>query len=287
MHQLQPGEKLMNLWYWLTGLLPFDWLSFAFMKQALLAVILVSYLFGLLGSQVINQQMAFFSDAIGHAALTGIAIGAIMGLADPTWAMVIFSGLLALAISWLRRFSLTSADTVIGLFMAFAVALGIVILSRGGGFARYSGYLVGDILSITPAEIRNLLVLILAVTILWILYFNQLMLISLNPSLARSRGIKVWLIEAMFSLVVAVVVTVSIKWVGLLVINSMLILPAAAARNISGNTRQYVWWSIAISLAAGIAGLISSYYLSTATGATIVLISMGIFVFTLGLKKVI
>ncbi|HAD81653.1 MAG: ABC transporter [Candidatus Edwardsbacteria bacterium RIFOXYD12_FULL_50_11] len=277
----------MNLWYWLTGLLPFDWLSFAFMKQALLAVILVSYLFGLLGSQVINQQMAFFSDAIGHAALTGIALGAIMGLADPTWAMVIFSGLLALAISWLRRFSLTSTDTVIGLFMAFAVALGIVILSRGGGFARYSGYLVGDILSITPAEIRNLLVLILAVTVLWVLYFNQLMLISLNPSLARSRGIKVWLIEAMFSLVVAVVVTVSIKWVGLLVINSMLILPAAAARNISGNTRQYVWWSIAISLASGISGLIASYYLSTATGATIVLISMGIFVITLGLKKLI
>jgi len=86
---------------------------------------------------------------------------------------------------------------------------------------------------------------------------------------------------------VAVVVTVSIKWVGLLVINSMLILPAAAARNISGNTRQYVWWSIAISLAAGISGLIASYYLSTATGATIVLISMGIFVITLGLKKVI
>jgi len=277
----------MSPWYWLTGLLPFDWLSFAFMKQALLAVILVSYLFGLLGSQVINQQMAFFSDAIGHAALTGIAIGAIMGLADPTWAMVIFSGLLALAISWLRRVTLTSTDTVIGLFMAFAVALGIVILSRGGGFARYSGYLVGDILSITPAEIRNLLILILAVTVLWILYFNQLMLISLNPSLARSRGIKVWLIEAMFSLVVAVVVTVSIKWVGLLVINSMLILPAAAARNISGNTRQYVWWSIAISLAAGISGLIASYYLSTATGATIVLISMGIFVITLGLKKVI
>ena len=277
----------MSLWYWLTGGMPFEWLNFIFMKNALLAVILVSYLFGLLGSQVINQQMAFFSDAIGHAALTGIAIGAIVGLADPTWAMIIFAGFLALGISWLRRVTLTSTDTVIGLFMAFAVALGIVILSRGGGFAKYSGYLVGDILSITPAEIRNLLILILAVTVLWIFYFNQLMLISLNPSLARSRGIKVWLIEAMFSLVVAVVVTISIKWVGLLVINSMLILPAAAARNISGNTRQYVWWTVGISLVSGVSGLIASYYLSTATGATIVLISMGIFMVTLGLKKLI
>jgi len=113
------------------------------------------------------------------------------------------------------------------------------------------------------------------------------MLISLNRSLAKSRGIKVWLIEALFSLVVAVVVTVSIRWVGLLVINSMLILPAAAARNISGNTRQYVWWSIAISLASGIAGLIASYYLSTATGATIVLVSMGAFLITLVAKKIV
>jgi len=275
----------MSLWYWLTGLLPFDWLGFAFMKHALLAVILVSFLFGLLGSQVINQQMAFFSDAIGHAALTGIAIGAIIGLNDPTWAMVIFSGLLALSISWLRSISLTSADTVIGLFMAFAVALGIVILSRGGGFARYSGYLVGDLLSISPEQIVCLLWIVLAVSAFWVIYFNRLMLISLNPSLAKSRGIKVWLIEALFSLVVAVVVTVSIRWVGLLVINSMLILPAAAARNISSNTRQYVWWSIAISLASGIAGLIASYYLSTATGATIVLISMGAFLVTLGIKR--
>lgn len=277
----------MNLWYWLTGGLPFEWLSFVFMKNALLAVILVSYLFGLLGSQVINHQMAFFSDAIGHAALTGIAIGVLLGLADPTWAMVAFAGILALGISWLRRVTLTSTDTVIGLFMAFAVALGIVILSRGGGFAKYSGYLVGDILSISRAEIMNLLLLIIIVTVFWFLYFNQLMLISLNPSLAKSRGIKVWLIEAAFSVLVAVVVTVSIKWVGLLVINSMLILPAAAARNISGNTRQYVWWTVGISLVSGVSGLIASYYLSTATGATIVLVSMGIFVITLGLKKII
>jgi zinc transport system permease protein len=275
----------MNLWYYLTSLLPFEWLNFVFMKNALLALLLVSFLFGLLGSMVISKQMAFFSDAIGHAALTGIAIGAILGFNDPTWAMVIFSGLLALAITWLRKISLTSADTVIGLLMAFAVALGIVILSRGGGFAKYSGYLIGDILSISPAQIGQLLILILLVVAFWFAYYNQLMLISLNPSLAKSRGIKVWLLESLFALLVAVVVTVSIRWVGLLVINSMLILPAAASRNISVNSRQYVWWSVVISLICGISGLVVSYHLSTATGATIVLMAMGAFVATLGIKR--
>lgn len=275
----------MNWWYWLTSLFPFEWLGFAFMKNALLAVILVSGIFGLMGSQVISRQMAFFSDAIGHAALTGIAIGALLGLSDPTWAMVAFSGFLALAISWLRRVSLSSADTVIGLFMAFAVALGIVILSRGGGFARYSGYMIGDILSITPAQIGQLLALLLAVAVFWLLCFNQLMLIGLNPSLAQSRGVRVWLLEALFSLVVAVVVTVSIKWVGLLVINSMLILPAAAARNVARDTKQYIGLAVLISLASGIAGLAVSYYLATATGATIVLAAMAVFLFTLGLKR--
>jgi zinc transport system permease protein len=275
----------MSLWHWLTGLLPFEWLGFAFMKNALLAVILISCVFGLLGAQVISRQMAFFSDAIGHAALTGIAIGALLGLHDPTWAMVAFSGFLALAISWLRRASQSSADTVIGLFMAFAVALGIVILSRGGGFARYSGYLIGDILSITPRQIGQLLVLLAAVVAFWALCFNQLMLIGLNPSLAQSRGIRVWLLEAMFSLVVAVVVTLSIKWVGLLVINSLLILPAAAARNIARNTGQYIRLAILISLVSGVSGLAASYYLATATGATIVLVAMLVFLATLGLKR--
>lgn len=270
----------MSPWPWLT-----EWLKYSFMRNALLAVAMVSYLFGLLGAQVINRQMAFFSDAIGHAALTGIAVGALLGLADPTWAMVIFSVILALAISWLRRVSLSSADTIIGLMMAFAVALGIAILSKEGGFSRYTGYLVGDILSISSSEIFRLAMLVLAVTALWLVFFNKLLLISLNPSLARSRGINVWLMDAVFSMTVAFVVTVSIRWVGLLVINSLLVLPAAAARNVSRNTLQYVWLTVLISLLSGISGLFISYYLSTATGATIVLAAMVFYLIALGVKK--
>jgi len=275
----------MSLWHFLAESLGWEWAGYAFMQRALAAVALVSLLYGMAGSMVVNAQMAFFSDAIGHAALTGIAIGAVLGLGDPLWAMAGFAVLLAIAITVVRRTAAASADTVIGLFMALAVALGVAILSRGGGFARYSRYLIGDILSITPAELSRLAALsILAVAGLALLY-NRMVLISLNPGLARSRGLAVPLWEGLFAAMVAVIVTVSIQWVGLLVINSLLIIPAAAARNLAANSRQYLWLAVGISLACGLAGLIASFYLGTATGATIVLMAMSCFLVTLAIRK--
>ena len=126
----------MNAWYQLIGLLPFEWAHYVFMKNALLAILLISPLFALLGCMVIHNQMAFFSEALGHAALTGIAIGVLLGVADPLWSMTAFAILLALAVSALRRYSAASTDTIIGLVMSFTVALGVVLLSRGGGFAH-------------------------------------------------------------------------------------------------------------------------------------------------------
>jgi zinc transport system permease protein len=275
----------MNLWQFLAGVLGWEWAGYAFMQRALAAVALVSLLYGMAGSMVVNAQMAFFSDAVGHAALTGIAIGALLGLGDPLWAMAGFSVLLAIAITVVRRMAAASTDTVIGLFMALAVALGVAILSRGGGFARYSRYLIGDILSITPSELGRLAVLtVLAVAGLALLY-NRMALISLNPGLARSRGLAVPVWEGLFAALVALIVTVSIQWVGLLVINSLLIIPAAAARNLAANSRQYLWLAVGISLASGLAGLIVSYHWGTASGATIVLMAMGFFAITLLFRK--
>ncbi|HCE43755.1 MAG TPA: ABC transporter [Lentisphaeria bacterium] len=261
--------------------LSFEWIQYDFMRNALTAIILVSPLFALLGCMVINNQMTFFSEALGHAALTGIAIGAVAGLADPTWPMIIFATFLTGIITLLRKYSAASTDTIVGLVMAFSVALGIVILSKYGGINKYSKFLVGDILTITTGETIRLAITLGVVLLLWILYFNKLFLVSLNRSLAQSRGINVWLVEFIFSLTVALVVTVSIQWIGLLVINSMLILPAAAARNIARNISSYTLIAVGISLVSGISGLISSYYCGTATGATIVLISMGFFILSL------
>ncbi len=267
------------------GALPFDWASYGFMQNALLAVLLMAPLFALLGCLVINNQMAFFSEAMGHSAFTGLAIGLLLGLQEPTLAVAGFAVLLALAMFAVRRWSAVSNDTVIALTMALVVALGIVLLSHNGGFARYSRYLVGDILTITPPEIRRLAVLLAGVLVLWGLFFNAVFFVSLNRSLAVSRGLPVGLIEVLFAIVVAVVVSVSIPWVGLLVINSMIILPAAAARNLARSTRGYVLGAVAVSLVSGVAGLISSYYWATATGATIVLWAGVVFAVTLVVRR--
>lgn len=267
--------------------LPFQWAQYAFMKNALIAVLLVTPLFGILGTMVINNRMAFFSDSLGHGAYTGIAIGVLAGLANPLWCATAFSIVFAVVITLVKNKSRASTDTIIGVFSSTAVALGLVLMSMGGNFSKYSSYLIGDLLSITPLEILMLGAAFAVVIVLWYFMFNKLLLVSINSSLASSRGINVLLTEIIFTSVIAAVVTVSIQWVGLLIINSMLVLPASAARNISTNARQYHFYSVFIALFSGISGLIISYYINTAAGATIVLISAVIFFATLGLKKLI
>ena len=266
-------------------LLPFEWTEFQFMKNALLAVLLITPLFGLVGTMIVNNKMSFFSDALGHSALTGIAIGVLLGIDNYLASMMGFALIFALCISAVLDSGTSSADTIIGVFSATGLALGIVLLSTNGGFSRYSGYLIGDILTVQPEEIGLLLGILIAVVVLWILFFNPLMLTSINADLAASKGVHVRLIEKMFVLLVAVIVTISIKWVGILIINSLLVLPAAAARNISRSMRSYHGGAVAISMLSGISGLILSYYWGTAAGGTIVLIAAAIFFLTYLLNR--
>lgn len=271
----------MNLWHQLVSTLPFDWAQYEFMRLALLAVLLVGPVFAVLGTSVVNHQMAFFTEAVGHAALTGLAIGMLAGFGDPFWAMAVFAALLAGGVTALRRWSPVPADTVVGLAMSFTVALGVVLLSRGGGFARYAPYLVGDLLTIAPAELGRLAVVLLAGFGIWTALYNPLLLTSVHRPLAHSRKVRTWTIEAAFAALVAVVVTASLPWIGLLVINSLLILPAAAARNIARGAATSVRAAALIGLISGLGGLFVSYYANTATGATIVLFAMGFYLLTL------
>ncbi len=264
--------------------LPFEWARYEFMRNALVAVLLVSPLFALMGTLVVNNRMAFFSDAIGHASLTGLGLGVLLGVADPLLALVAFSMLFGIGILLLHRLTRSSMDTIISLCMSFSIALGIVLLSRGGNFNRFSRYLIGDLLSITPQEIAWLFLTLLLVGGGLLLFYNRILLIGINDSLARSRGVNTWGIQVFFVASIVMVVTMNLSWVGILIINSLLILPAAAARNLAANTRQYVLLSVAIAMISGVCGLLISYYSDTASGATIVLVAMGIYFLTLGVK---
>ena len=276
----------MEVWNLLMDLLPFEWAGHGFMRAALLAVLVISPLFGLLSTMVVESRMSFFSDALGHSAFTGIAIGTLLGLVEPMWCAVAFAVVFALLFTYVRRHTHMASDTIIGVFSSTAVALGIFIATLdGGSFTKFNALLIGDILSVETGKIGLLACILLLMVALWIYSFNHLMLAAVHPALADSRGIKVFWQEALFCAAVAVVVTVSMTWVGLLVINSLLVLPGAAGRNVARNLRQYHLCAILGSLVCGVAGLMTSYYLGSSTGACITLYLAVYFAVTLPLQK--
>jgi zinc transport system permease protein len=257
-----------------------------FMKNALLAILVISPLFGLLSTLVVENRMAFFSDALGHSAFTGVAIGTIAGLTESTWCAVIFALVFSFLFTCVRQKSSMNSDTIIGVFSSAAMALGIFLSTLGGqNFSKFNALLIGDILSVQPSKIGALALILLLILLLWIFSFNSLILSSVHPALAGSRGIHTFWKNAIFTAAIAVVVTISMTWVGLLVINSLLVLPGALSRNLARNLRQYHLFSILSAVLSGIAGLITSYYAGTSAGATITLYLAILFFFSLLFRR--
>lgn len=270
----------------LETLLPFDFMQYTFMKNAFIAILLVSPIFAMLGTMIVNNKMAFFSDALGHSALTGIALGTLLGISNMNISMIIFAIIFALLLNWVKNRTSYGADTIISVFSSISIALGLAILAQTGSFNKYSSYLVGDILNISTSEIIYLVIAFVLVLIFWTKLFNKLNAISINPMLAKSKGINVKLIDNLFAVSIAIMVMLSIRWVGILLINSMIILPAASSRNIASNMRNYHVFSILFALTSGISGLIISYYANNIpTGPMIVIISGIIYFITFGIKK--
>ena len=177
--------------------------------------------------------------------------------------------------------------TLIGVFSSAAVALGIFIATLGGGsFTKYNKYLIGDILSVTPSEIGMLALVLAGTFIFWVLTSSRLTLTAIHPQLASSRGIPTRLLRTIFTTTIAIIVTVAISWVGLLILNSLLVLPAAASRNISRNLKQYHLFSVLFALISGVAGLSVSFYLGSSAGAAIALILVLFFALSFCFRKV-
>ena len=275
---------MQELVYNILNLLPFEFLQYTFMKNAIIAILLVTPIFAILGTMIVNQKMAFFSDSLGHSAICGIAIGTIFGITNTDLSMILFASVFAILLNYVKYKVYYGADTIISVFSSLAIAIGLAILNTTGSFNQYSNILVGDILSINWTEICYLFFTFIAIFIFWYYTFNKLHSISINKSLATSKGIKVKLIDNIFVVLIAIIVMISIRWIGILLINSLLILPAASSRNIAKNMRQYHLFAVLISVFSGITGLIMSYYYNIPTGPMIVIFSGGIYFITVLIK---
>ncbi len=255
----------------------FSWWQYDFMRTALWAILLLVPLMAMLGTLVVNNGMAFFSDALGHSALTGVALGVVLGVSEYRPVMVGFAVVFALAMNRIRHSRIASTDTVIGVFSAVGVALGLALLSRGGNFANYQSLLIGDILAVTKDELWVLGGVLAATLVIWAVCFNGFHAVSISPTVARSRGFAVGLLDNLFVVLVAVVVMLAIRWVGLLLINALLVLPAAASRNVARSMRSYHLLALIFGVFAGVLGLVLSYFNAVATGPMIILVLAALF----------
>jgi zinc transport system permease protein len=225
--------------------------------------------------------MSFFSDAISHSAFAGIAAGALLGI-DLSLSSVIVAILIALVIAYLSEKTSLSHDTVIGIAFSGAIATGMLIIGMLKGYrADLFAFLFGDILAITNNDLLLILVIsILTITIL-LAFLKPFLQITFNRDLARVEGINVRFFEYMLFLIIAIVITVSLKIVGIILITSLLIVPAASAKNLASSMKRLFILSSIFGVISGIVGLIGSIYLNTSSGPTIVLVSIGIFIVTL------
>lgn len=275
------------IYRFIDSVLPFYWTANTFMKRAFLAVIFIAPTCAAIGVPATNFRMIFFSHSMSHSAFAGVALGILTGI-EPRLAMILFGVVISIVITNVRRRSELAYDTVIGVFLSLTVALGIVIVSRNPAVMRsLEAIIYGDILTINENGILFYILLFFATMIFLYFSYNRLLLKAINERLAYSHGVRTAFYDYTFAIFLAVITIASIRAVGLLLVTALLVVPAGAARNISRSARQQFWFSIIIGIFSGVSAIILSAYYNFATGATIVLVSGIIFLFTQYAPKLI
>ncbi len=257
-----------------------------FMIRGLLGALLLGPLFGGLGTLVVARRMSFFTQAIGNAAMTGTALGLLLG--EPpgsTWAGLYgFCFASAILVTFVQHRGRVPSDTVTGLFLAQTLGLGVLmvaLVSKRFDIHQIEGTLFGSLLTLRDADLAILLATAALAALAGGFLFNDLVLASLSPSLAAARGKRPALLDYVFVTLATAVVVAGLKLVGALLVLVMIVVPAAAAQNVASNLRQFFFASVALSTLAAAGGLFLSGFLPVPTGGAIALVSTALFYLTL------
>lgn len=272
------------------GVLPSDF-QYPFLIRGFLCVLVLAPILGGLSHLVVTRRMAFFSAALGQAALTGVAIGLLLGepLNAPYGGMFGFCLLSTLAMVYVKRHATLPPDTLIGVFHALTLGLGLcllVALTRQFNVHQVESILFGSLLTVTDGDLLLLVAVGISVAVLLAREYNHLLLDSLSPPHARIAGSDPAFLEYFFALLLTLSIVVSLKIIGALLVEALVVVPAAAARNIAHGTRSYLIWSIAVAFVAGAGGLALSTRFLVPTGGAVVLAVSVIFFLTLAARSV-
>jgi zinc transport system permease protein len=268
------------------GSLPFSF-QWGFVINALMCSFLVGPLLGGIGTMVVAKRMAFFSQAIGNAAMTGVAIGVLLGepFTEPYVSTFSFCILLGMILNYTRGRTQISTDTLIGVFLSISLAIGaslLLFVSARVNTHILEAVLFGSVLTVSDKDMNVLLVVTAIVVIPGLLLFNRILLASLNPSLASARGVRVQLMEYIFVLMITLLTVACLKIVGAVLVEALLLIPAAAARNLIRSMRGFVFWSMVISTVSCIAGVMipMQFDLPIPSGGAIIMVAAVIFFVT-------
>jgi zinc transport system permease protein len=269
------------------GRLPADF-QYPFLVRGFLAVMVLAPLLGGLSHLVVARRMAFFSAALGQAALTGLAIGLLLGepLNAPYGGIFGFCLLSALGMVYVKRRSALPPDTLIGVFLALTLGLGICLLvavTQRFNIHQVESVMFGSLLTVTDGDLILLAVAGLCVAALLLREYNGLLLDSLSPPLAAVAGVDSAYVEYLFAVLLTAAIVVGLKVIGALLVEALVVVPAAAARNLAGGTRSYLLLSILMAFLAGAGGLGVSTRLLVPTGGAVVLAASLLFFATLGI----
>ncbi len=254
-------------------------LSLEFMRNALLAALCVGLAAPLVGIFLVQRRLSLIGDGLGHVALAGVAVG-VVTQNNPVWTALVAAVLAAVAIELVRARGRTSGDLALALMFYGGIAAGVVIINRADGSqtTNLTGFLFGSITTTSREDVLVFAVLsVLIVGITWVLR-ERFFAVAGDEEHARASGLPVLGLNILLAVLTAVTVVVSMRVIGLLLISALMILPNAASQQFARSFRSAAWWALVLGVVAAVGGVALSYSADTATGGTIVLMSIGIFV---------
>lgn len=253
-------------------------LQFPFMQRAIVGAVLMGILGGMLGSFVTLRQLSFFSHAVGHAALVGVALGVLLQI-NPTWMLLPFTLVFGVIVLYFIDKTDLGSDSVLSIVLSGALAIGVILTSLIKGYrGNLMAVLFGDILAIDTTDLILTLLVLVGGSIFLLSTLRQQILLTLNPDVAQVQGIPVQLYRYAFVVLLSLAVAVAIKAVGVLLVNAFLVIPASTAKLMSHHFSRFLVISVIVGSISSIAGIMVSGIFNLASGPSIVLVQFLIFV---------
>ncbi len=259
--------------------------QYEFMQRAFLAGIIIAVLASVSGSFIVLRQYSMMTETLAHSALVGVAVGLLVG-SSPLWTAVVVALISAWTIEYLRSYYHLYSDAILAIFLSGSLALAVIIVSLAGAFnSSLFSYLFGSILSVSTEDVMTMFIFGGIALMVLLAFYKEFYFIAFDEEVAQTSGVKVKVFNFLLVTIVAVIIALSIRVVGTLLIGALMVIPTVAALQYRQGFARTIWLALGFSLLSVVVGMTSSYYFSLPSGATIVMAVLIIFIVSLVINR--